>query len=110
LGRAPRPVDAYAAADLVMFPSTWEGFGNPVIESMAARRMLAVGTYPALHELVDGLHVLPVHDVAPAVSWLREPDADVVEQNYVHARNRFSLEHLPARIRSALIGVGWADW
>jgi glycosyltransferase involved in cell wall biosynthesis len=110
LGRAPRPADAYAAADLVVFPSTWEGFGNPAIESMAARRMLAVGTYPALDELVDGLHVLPVDDVAPAVSWLEDPRAEVVEQNYAHARARFSIEHLPARIEAALLGVGWADW
>lgn len=110
LGRAPRPADAYAAADLVVFPSNWEGFGNPVIESMAARRMLAVGTYPVLHELIDGLHVLPVDDVAPAVSWLREPRPEVIERNFTHARHRFALEHLPARIEAVLLGVGWADW
>jgi glycosyltransferase involved in cell wall biosynthesis len=110
VGRAPRPSDAYAAADLVVFPSTWEGFGNPVIESMAARRMLAVGAYPVLEELVDGLHVLPVDDVAPARAWLHNPRAEVVEQNYVHARARFSQEHLPARIEAALLGVGWTDW
>ena len=110
VGRAPRPADAYAAADLVVFPSTWEGFGNPVIESMAARRMLAVGTYPALTELVDGLHVLPVHNVARAVEWLRNPRDDVIEDNYARAHARFSLEHLPARIESALLGVGWANW
>jgi len=110
VGRAPRPADAYAAADLVVFPSTWEGFGNPVIESTAARRMLVVGQYPALDELVDGLHVLRVHDVAPAADWIHHPRADVLEHNYVHARSRFSLEHLPARIEAALLGVGWANW
>jgi glycosyltransferase involved in cell wall biosynthesis len=110
VGRARRPADAYAAADLVVFPSTWEGFGNPVIESTAARRMLAVGKYPALGELVDGLHVLPVNDVAAALEWLLRPRADIVEHNFAHARARFSLEHLPARIEAALLGVGWAYW
>jgi glycosyltransferase involved in cell wall biosynthesis len=110
LGRAPRPADAYAAADLVVFPSTWEGFGNPVIESMAARRMIAVGAYPALAELITGLHVLSVDDTATATSWLRDPRVDVVEANYERARTRFSVEDLPARIEAALLGVGWADW
>jgi hypothetical protein len=110
VGRAPRPADAYAAADLVVFPSTWEGFGNPVIEAMVSRRMISVGAYPALDELVDGLHVLSVDDVASATAWLRDPRPDVVDANYEHARARFSIEYLPARIEAALLGVGWADW
>src|SRR5262245_1467574 len=110
VGRAPRPADAYAAADLVVFPSMWEGFGNPVIESMAARRMLAVGDYPALGELITGLHVLSADDAATAASWLQHPRVDVVEENYEHARARFSVAALPARIEAALLGVGWTDW
>ena len=110
VGRAPRPADAYAAADLVVFPSTWEGFGNPVIESIAARRMIAVGAYPTLHELVAGLHVLSVDNVEAAAAWLRDPRPEVLDANYEQARTRFSVEYLPARIEAALLGVGWADW
>ncbi len=51
IGRADSAADAYAAADLVVFPSTWEGFGNPVVESIAYRKPCATFTYPVLAEL-----------------------------------------------------------
>jgi len=38
--------DVYAAADLVVMSSTWEGFGNPVLESVTHRRPLALNPYP----------------------------------------------------------------
>src|SRR6202167_6098477 len=45
--------DAYAASDLVVMPSTWEGFGNPVLESVTHHRPLAVYPYPVLDEIVS---------------------------------------------------------
>src|SRR5271155_2944702 len=45
--------DAYAACDLVVMPSTWEGFGNPVLESVTHRRLLALYPYPVACEISD---------------------------------------------------------
>lgn len=110
VGRARRAEDAYAAADLVMFPSTWEGFGNPVIEAVAARRMVVVGSYPVLAEITDGLRLLSIDRVDDGVAWLEAPDPRVLEANFARARARFSVAQLPARIRAAFFRVGWTDW
>jgi glycosyltransferase involved in cell wall biosynthesis len=38
--------DAYAHADVVTFPSLWEGWGNQFIEGVFARKPLVVNEYP----------------------------------------------------------------
>jgi glycosyltransferase involved in cell wall biosynthesis len=110
-GRASRPADAYAAADVVAFPSKWEGFGNPVIESVVARRPLAAHRYPVLDEIVaDGMRVFSVADPREVAAWLASPDSTLLEANREMARRHFSLTDLPARIEAAFAAVGWGSW
>jgi glycosyltransferase involved in cell wall biosynthesis len=106
VGRAASAADAYAAADLVVFPSTWEGFGNPVIESIAHRRPIVVGEYPVLDELrAFGVRLLSVDDPAGAMAWLRAPDPAVLEANVAAVRPHCSLDDLPSRLQAAFTRI-----
>lgn len=90
--------DAYAAADVVAFPSEWEGFGNPVVESALYRRPLAVRRYPVAVELEQyGFRWFSVDD--PAVA---SADEALLDHNRAVARRHFSLHDLPARIEAIL--------
>ena len=89
-----------------MFPSTWEGFGNPVIETVAARRPLAVGHYPVLDEIVaeTGLELLAVDDPDAVAAALRAPDAAVLERNLARVRPGFDLREPPRPAAADLRG------
>ena len=101
----------YAASDAVVFPSSWEGFGNPVVESVVAGRPIAVDRYPALDELLGlGFRFFSVDEPAALVSYLRAPEPDQLEANRSVARRYFDLRDLPGRIADAFGTVGWQHW
>lgn len=114
LGRAPRAADAYAACDLVVFPSTWEGFGNPVVESIAYRRACAAFAYPVLAEIVAaGVRVFSTQQPETVVKFLAErPDVRerYFEANLNRARVSYSLADLPAAIDETFSAHGWIAW
>jgi glycosyltransferase involved in cell wall biosynthesis len=111
VGRAASAADAYAAADLVLFPSTWEGFGNPVVESIAHRRAIAVGNYPALDELrAFGVHLLSIDDPDEVHAWVRAPDPAVLDRNVELVRPHCSIVDLPQRIGRVFDATGWGEW
>ena len=100
----PSSADAYAACDAVVFPSTVEGFGNPVIESALARRPLAVRRYPVL---VDDLEPLGfrwfAHDDGPGLArYLDDPDPALLDDNEALAREHFGLDRLPQELSAVL--------
>jgi mannosylglucosylglycerate synthase len=102
--------DAYAAADAVVLPSTWEGFGAPLIEASMHRRPLAVGDYPVAAELAAfGFRWFPVHDPGPLRGFLDRPDAELLEHNREVAVRHFSLDALTAQLADLFHGAGWDD-
>lgn len=101
--------DAYAACDAVVFPSTWEGFGNPPIEAALHRRGVAVGAYPVACELVErfGFRWLPADDAKPLAGWLEQPDSAVLSHNHEIATTHFSSDSLQNTLEELLRTWGW---
>jgi mannosylglucosylglycerate synthase len=100
--------DAYAASDAVVFPSTWEGFGAPLIEASLHRRPLAVGDYPVAAELAAfGFTWFPAADPAPLRAFLDDPDPAVLAANDEIARRHFSMDALRRQLADLLEAAGW---
>lgn len=131
LGRASCPVlragvqdrgltmaDLYAAADVVAFPSTWEGFGNPPVEAALQRRPVVVGHYPVADELrALGFAWYGPDEpdaVAAGVADPTDPTAGpgghqslqtAIDRNHEVARRALSTERMTAEIEALFATV-----
>jgi glycosyltransferase involved in cell wall biosynthesis len=108
--------DVYAACDVVALPSTWEGFGNPTVESAVHRRPLAVGPYPVARELAafgfewfwfggepSGPGGRRVEELG---EWLAAGgDQGLLARNRAVAEGHFDLAGLPAVLAGVLEGL-----
>jgi glycosyltransferase involved in cell wall biosynthesis len=98
--------DAYAACDLVVMPSTWEGFGNPVLESVTHRRPLALYPYPVACEIMEfGLRFFDLGDVVGMKSFLENPDYGLYAHNLAIALEHFNVAALPTRLSELLDSI-----
>ena len=95
----PLLADAYAAADLVSYPSRYEGFGNALLEAFFYRRPVLVNRYPVYTRDIapTGTRCIEIEDseltgeaIKQAGAWLEDPrrHQDCVEANY-----RVGLDH-----------------
>jgi glycosyltransferase involved in cell wall biosynthesis len=103
VGRPPDTTvhDWYAAADVVAFPSSWEGFGNPTIESATHDRPIAVGRYPVAEELrAFGFRWHDPDDVS-----VIDDGPEVLAHNHDVARRHFDVAALPNLLAGVLDGL-----
>lgn len=106
--------DAYAAADLVTYPSRIEGFGNALLEAFYFKRPLLVNRYPVYAADIGPRGVAAIEmeghvtdGVVAAVSrWLSDPGewASAVEQNF-----EIGLRHFSYAVASEILTQVLAD-
>jgi len=98
-GPVQAQADLYAAADVVVLSSTWEGWGLPVVEAAAARKVVVAGPYPVLAEIHSfGLATFALTDTTTVLDTLHDPDdlRRLLDANETAVRRHFDLAALPA--------------
>ena len=103
--------DVYQAADLVTYPSAYEGFGNAFLEAVYFRKPILMNRYPVFIAdiepkgfdlcLIDGF--ITGGTVRQVESIIGNPDrlARMTDVNYSLAREHFSFE----RLEDLLMGI-----
>ena len=102
--------DAYLFADLVTYPSIYEGFGNALLEAIYFKRLTVVNRYPVYNADIKplGFHFIELDGFVDddAVSRVQELLNDpaqiqaITEENYQLGREHFSLSVLRSKLEA----------
>jgi glycosyltransferase involved in cell wall biosynthesis len=99
--------DAYAACDAVAVTSTWEGFGNPVIEAFVHELPLVLFPYPVARELLAfGFKTFSPDDSPGLIQEFRQPNLERRQHNHEIVRRHFNLADLPEKLSTILATCG----
>jgi glycosyltransferase involved in cell wall biosynthesis len=104
--------DAYPHADLVTYPSTYEGFGNALLEAVYFKRLMVVNRYPVYNadirpkgfEFIELDGFVDKAAVERTRELLDDPERATTwaEKNYAIAQDNFSLEVLERKLKEVL--------
>jgi glycosyltransferase involved in cell wall biosynthesis len=104
--------ELYGACDLVLFPSTWEGFGNPPVEAALYEKPVVVGDYPVASELqalgFDWLSAdLTPENLDSIKTAAERPSAKSLAINTDVVMKHLSFEQMTGSVKSLLEKAGW---
>jgi len=104
--------DAYPHANLVTYPSIYEGFGNALLEAIYFKRPIVINRYPVYNadigplgfEFVELDGFVDAHAVEKTKELLenQEQIRAMAEHNYALAQHHFSLERLAQKLQQLL--------
>ena len=100
--------DAYPHADLVTYPSQYEGFGNAILETIYFRRLTVVNRYPVYNADIKPLGFqfieldgfVDEYSIEKTRQLLNDPEQvrSMAETNYAIAQEHLSFEVLEKRL------------
>jgi glycosyltransferase involved in cell wall biosynthesis len=104
--------DAYANADLITFPSLYEGFGNALLETVFYKRLAVVNRYPVYNADIKplGFRFIELDGfvdpgaVEQVKALINKPDEvrDMVETNFQLGDKYFSFIVLEEKLREVI--------
>lgn len=104
--------DAYSHADLVTYPSLYEGFGNALLETVYFKKLTVVNRYPVYNadirplgfEFIELDGFVDDKAVEETRRLLQDPDAvkAMIEKNFAIAQEHFSLQVLEKKLEDVL--------